>query len=167
MKTLILLVLMIFGIAIFIKMKKRNGTRNESSTVKRTTPENPPKTPPYFGKTVLSEPEQILFHRLKEALPNQLVFVQVAMNALVGIRKNPTWQSQFNVISGKYVDFVVCNPDFTVKAIVELDDSTHQRTDRIKSDAVKDLAFQKISCPMVRFHVREIPNIEQIRLAIG
>ncbi len=91
------------------------------------------------------------------------------MQTLVGIKKknNPKWQTQFNEINQKHVDFVVCRPDFSVEAIVELDDSTHQRTNRIKSDVVKDVAFSAINYPLIRFHVRHMPSVEEIREAIG
>lgn len=121
---------------------------------------------PYFKKTPLSEPEQVVFHRLREALPDLIVLAQVAMPAMVGIRKNGNWQSQFNEISRKHVDFVVCMQDFSIKAVIELDDSTHQRGERIKSDAIKDAAFQSIGVPVIRFDVREMPSVETIRAAI-
>lgn len=159
MKTLMFLALIAFAVVVFLKLKKSKGEGSGRGGEKGVAP--------YFGKAPLTEPEQVLFHRLKEAMPEQVILAQVAMPALLGIRKNPAWQSQFNEISRKYVDFVICNPDFTVRAVVELDDSTHQRGERIKADAVKDLAFQQISCPMVRFDVREMPSVEQIRLAVS
>lgn len=162
-KTLIMFLvfaaIVIFTLAIFAKAKARR-TNEPDGSIEGT------EAVPYFVKPVLTQPEQILFHRLKEALPTQIVLVQVAMNALVGIRKNPNWQRQFNEIAKKYVDYVVCLPDFTVVAIVELDDASHQRGERIKSDAIKDAAFKSIHYPVIRFHVSDLPSVETIRKMI-
>lgn len=121
---------------------------------------------PYYLKEPLSSPEQVLFHRLREALPEMIVLAQVAMPAMIGIRKNPNWQRQFNEISRKHVDFAICGPDLSLKAIIELDDSTHQRPDRIKSDAIKDATFTAIGIPVIRFNVRNMPDTNRIKEAV-
>ncbi len=161
MKSLIALgfLLAVAFLAIAVIGKLRPGSRSSHSG----------GIAPYVPKTPLSEPEQTLFIRLMEALPERVILAQVAMQTLVGIKKknNPKWQTQFNEINQKHVDFVVCRPDFSVEAIVELDDSTHQRTNRIKSDVVKDVAFSAINYPLIRFHVRHMPSVEEIREAIG
>lgn len=54
-----------------------------------------------------------------------------------------------------------------MRAIVELDDGTHKREDRIKSDEIKNAAFAAIGVPLIRFHVRELPSVQQIRTALG
>lgn len=121
---------------------------------------------PYYKKAPLSGPEQVLFHRLREALPELIILAQVAMPAMIGIRKNPNWQRQFNEISRKHVDFVICAPDLSLKAIIELDDSTHQRPDRIKSDIIKDATFAAIDVPVIRFNVIDIPDATRIKEAV-
>ena len=120
---------------------------------------------PYFGKTVLTEPEQVLYHRLVEALPDLIVLAQVPLSGLVGIRKNKRWQAQFNAISRKSVDYVVCRKDFSVVAVIELDDSTHEREDRQKSDEVKNTAFKKVGFEILRLKPGNLPATESIKTA--
>lgn len=122
--------------------------------------------PPYYKKMPLTDDEQKLFIRLMEALPINVILAQVSMQALIGIKPNPNERTQRNKIDRKYVDFVICRPDFSVEAVIELDDSTHERPDRKKSDAVKDVAFSAVNCPLIRFHVRHMPSVEEIREAI-
>ena len=161
-----LLAVLVFAAVVFVVVLvlRRKNDDDESSDGRAQRHKNGPA--PYFKKQPLSEPEQVLFHRLREALPEMIVLAQVAMPAMVGIRKNENWKRQFNEISRKHVDFVICHPDLSLRAIIELDDSTHQRGERIRADAVKDAAFQIIGVPMVRFDVREMPSIETIRKTI-
>lgn len=159
MKSLTLLIVFAVLAFIVLSLLKKRGRSGERPTANNGAI-------PYFRKMPLSDPEQVLFHRLSEAAPGAHVLAQVALPALVGIRKNPNWQAQFNEISRKYVDFIVCNPDLSVKAVIELDDSTHQRGERIRADAIKDYVFKTIGVPMIRFDVREMPSVETIRRTI-
>lgn len=163
MESLLVLLVVVVLVVVFVVLKRKRGGDDGGNDRTKTHRDGPP---PYFKKQPLSEPEQVLFHRLKEALPAMVVLAQVAMPATIGIRKNANWQKQFNEISRKHVDFVICQPDFSMVAVVELDDSTHQRGERIRSDAVKDAAFQIIGVPVVRFDVREMPSIETIQATI-
>jgi len=119
--------------------------------------------PPYYKKQFLTEPEQTLFIRLMEALPINVILAQVSMQALIGIKRNRNEQGQRNGIAKKYVDFVICRPDFSVAAVIELDDPSHERPDRIEADTVKNIAFRAAGIPLIRFDVRAMPTVEEIR----
>nr|WP_228037586.1 DUF2726 domain-containing protein [Nodosilinea sp. LEGE 06152] len=70
------------------------------------------------------------------------------------------WQRAFNKISAKHFDFVLCDRDsFRVLAAVELDDSSHQRVDRIKRDDFLNQAVKSAGLPLIRFPVQ--PAYEQ------
>lgn len=154
MGSVILIVLAVLAVLLLLAyLKARQGRKGTGNTTR------------YYGTPVLSEVEQTLFHRLREAWPEMIVLAQVAMPAMVNVRKpiNPEYWTLFNAIRGKHVDFVICNPDFSVRAVVELDDGTHEREDRKKSDEIKDATFAAIGMPLMRFHVRSMPSVEQIR----
>ncbi|MDR1996470.1 DUF2726 domain-containing protein [Azonexus sp.] len=156
MKTLIgfaaLFVIAIFVIAVIAKLK---GSGSKGKT-------------PYFLAKPMTAPEQVLFHRLREAFPDAVVLAQVSMYAVIGIRKkgNRNERSQFNRIKAKCMDFVICNPDFSVRAAIELDDASHRNENRRKSDLVKNEAFEAVNCPLIRFDVRHMPGVEEIREAM-
>lgn len=124
---------------------------------------------PYFGKTVLTDVEQVLYHRLVEALPELIVLAQVPLSGILGIRRNRNkrWQAQFNAIARKSVDYVVCRKDFSVVAVIELDDSTHEREDRKKSDEVKNAAFKKVGIEVLRLTPGNLPASESIAIAFA
>jgi very-short-patch-repair endonuclease len=60
-----------------------------------------------------------------------------------------------NRIDRKHVDFVLCEPlTMCPLAAIELDDSSHQRADRVKRDRLLDEAFASADLPLLRFPAR-------------
>ena len=119
---------------------------------------------PYFKKkTLLDEKEQVLFHRLIEAMPDHYVMAQVRLADIVGVKKDDNWQAWFNKISRKSVDFVICNKSFVVLACVELDGKTHEQEDRQKADNSKDEALNAAGVPIVRINANILPPTNEIK----
>lgn len=79
----------------------------------------------YAPKLLLTKPEQVLFHRLREALPTYIVLAQVSMHRVIKPKRGG--KGALNAISQKAIDFVICKPDFSVVCVVELDDSSHDK----------------------------------------
>jgi very-short-patch-repair endonuclease len=128
---------------------------------------SPQVNPPYFGRIPLTGPEQEMYRRLREAVPECIVLAQVALPALVGIKERDDWRRWFNAISQKSVDFVLCLPnDFTVVAVIELDDMSHTRPDRQRADVTKDIALRVAGHPILRFKRHDIPSAEELRRTI-
>jgi len=76
-------------------------------------------------RTVLGQPEQVLYRRLMQALPNNLVFAQVQLSRFLEVKRGVPRQTWFNCISQLSADFLVLNPDTSVLAAIELDDASH------------------------------------------
>lgn len=118
---------------------------------------------PYYVTKPLSKMEQVLYFRLVEALPDFIILAQVPLTSFISIRKNEHWQKQFNQISRKSVDYVICTKSFSVVAAIELDDSTHEREDRKKSDAIKDIVFKQLGIELLRVHPTQLPEVDALR----
>ncbi len=118
---------------------------------------------PFYAKKPLSQPEQILYFRLIQALPEHIILAQVQLSRMLGVKKGNNYQAWSNRINRMSVDFVVCNKDSSVVAVIELDDSTHQRKDRQAADAKKDKALQSAEIKIVRWQAKAIPDIPSIR----
>jgi very-short-patch-repair endonuclease len=118
---------------------------------------------PFYRKKPLSEPEQILYYRLVNALPECIVLAQVQLSRILGVKKGRDFGRWHNRICQKSVDFVVCLKDSTVVAVVELDDATHGRASRQKADATKDKALASAEVDIVRWNVRSLPDEAEIR----
>lgn len=122
-----------------------------------------PERFPFTQCRPLSEREQILYWRLRKVLPDQMVLSQVGMSRILRVEKGKGVRAWLNRIDRMTVDFLVCLPDATIVAAIELDDSSHLRSDRVAADAKKDKAMGSAGIRMLRF--QEIPSEDEIRRA--
>ena len=119
---------------------------------------------PFYAKRPLSKPEQIFYFRLIEALPENVILAQVQLSRFLGIRKGNNNRSWLNRINRMSADYIVCGKDFSILAVIELDDSSHDREDRKISDAKKSRAITSADIKLVRWNVKDIPDVSAIRL---
>ena len=118
---------------------------------------------PFYAKKLLSGPEQVLYFRLIEALPEHVILAQVQLSRMLGVKKGHNFRSWFNRVNRMSADFVICRKDSSVVAVVELDDASHARADRKIADAKKDKALAAAGIRLIRWQVRAIPDINVIR----
>lgn len=140
----------------FAKPKLRWETRGETN---ETTE---PRVWPFYNKKLLSTPEQILYFRLIRALPDHVILAQVQLSRFLGVKKGYNFNAWNNRINRLSADFVVCSKHGRVVAAIELDDATHSRHDRIEADARKDSALSSAAVPLIRWHVKSIPDHDSI-----
>lgn len=120
---------------------------------------------PFYAKKPLSQPEQVLYFRLVQALPEHIVLAQVQLSRLLGVKKGNNYQSWFNRINRMSADFVLCKRDSSIVAVIELDDATHQKEDRKAADAKKDKALSSADIRVVRWQATAIPDVAAIQAA--
>ncbi|WP_045727512.1 DUF2726 domain-containing protein [Xanthomonas sp. GPE 39] len=118
---------------------------------------------PFYGMRVLTNSEQILYWRLIEALPENIILAQVQLSRFLGIRKGSGRIQWLNKVNQKSADFIVCNKDFSVLTVIELDDASHDRPGHHQADADKTKAITDAGLHMIRWHVKSMPNVAQIR----
>ena len=118
---------------------------------------------PFYVKRPMSQPEQVLYHRLTRALPDHIVLAQVQVSRVLGVKKGANFHEWNNRINRLSYDFVVCSKDSTVVAAVELDDKTHESDDRASTDEKKNKASADAGLRLLRWHVRSLPSEEAIR----
>jgi hypothetical protein len=121
---------------------------------------------PFYAKRPLTNPEQVLYHRLVRALPEQIVLAQVQVSQVLGVKKGHNFHSWNNRINRLSYDFVICAKDATVMAAVELDDKTHERSDRKATDEKKNKATAAAGVRLVRWNVKALPDEAAIRSAL-
>lgn len=121
---------------------------------------------PFYAKQLLSQPEQVLYHRLIKALPDHIVFAQVQVSQVLGVHKDFSFYEWHNRINRLSYDFVVCNKDGSVVAVIELDDKSHESKERIEADKRKDRATAAARICMIRWHVKSMPNEVEIKEVI-
>jgi len=118
---------------------------------------------PFYAKKPFSQPEQVLYFRLVQALPEHIILAQVQLSRLLGVKKGNNYQAWFNRINRMSADFVVCNKDSSIVAVIELDDATHQKKDRQAADAKKDKALASANVRVIRWQARAIPDVANIQ----
>jgi very-short-patch-repair endonuclease len=64
------------------------------------------------------------------------------------------------------LDYVICTRDFTVLVAIELDDATHNQSNRIKADSKKERALTSAGIRLIRWKVNQIPVGREIREAL-
>jgi very-short-patch-repair endonuclease len=116
-----------------------------------------------FRTAVLSETERQFFGRLVDALPEYRVLPQVQISRFIEVRKVPKRQAILNRYARLSADFVLCDRDFNVKAVVELDDTSHGSPSQQARDAKKDAVVTAAGILMVRCHVAAVPTVARIR----
>ncbi|GBG14974.1 uncharacterized protein NMK_2575 [Novimethylophilus kurashikiensis] len=122
---------------------------------------------PFYAKKPLSQPEQVLYFRLVQALPEHIVLAQVQLSRLLGVKKGNNYQAWFNRINRMSADFVVCKKDSSIVAVIELDDATHQKEDRQAADAKKDKALASADIRVIRWQAKAIPDVAAIQTAFS
>jgi very-short-patch-repair endonuclease len=120
-----------------------------------------PKAPSVTAKPLLSRPEQLLYARLMRAFPGHVILAQVALSQLLKVNHRDARYSRQS-ISNRFrqlvADFVVCAPDFTALAVIELDDRSHSRNVQRERDQRKDLYLQSAGIKVIRVLATDMPN---------
>lgn len=99
------------------------------------------------------------------------MFGKVRLGDLIGAQQGLSKgerQRALNRITSKHLDFVLCRAsDMHVVCAVELDDKTHQQTDRKARDAFLDRALKAAGVPLLRFPVRRSYDVLDLREVLG
>ena len=116
-----------------------------------------PQPFPYQSREFLLSPaERSFLGVLDQALANAAyrVFVKVRLADVVEVDKGlqrSAWQSAFNSISRKHVDFVICrSDDMGIVGAIELDDESHEKGKRKDRDAVVEKILEAADIPLLR-----------------
>lgn len=115
----------------------------------------------YKNKFVMTPAERKLYYTMQEALKDEkaIVLAQVNMNSFLEHRG----RGARNQISQKSVDFLICNREAYPLVAIELQDKTHDKKDRKKSDEVKSEVLKTAHVPLVLFDARSMPTVATIK----
>lgn len=129
----------------------------------------PAKVLPVNAKPLLSQAEQRLYARLMRAFPGHIILAQVALSQLlvVACRDAAGARSVYNSFSQLVADFVLCAPDFTAVAVIELDDRSHTRPVQRERDQRKDRFLQAAGIKVFRIAVADMPSEAQLRALVA
>lgn len=121
---------------------------------------------PFAPTPIMTDTEVLFFHKLKDALPEYHIFVQVQLSRIIEANSEETSERSFwfNRICRQSVDYVITDIDGqTTLVAIELDDWTHNSKSRQKADDKKDKALASAGIAIVRFDAERMPNADMLR----
>jgi len=118
---------------------------------------------PFFLRRPLSRPEQVLYFRLRNALPEHIVLAQVQLSRFLGVKRGHNFYAWNNRIDRLSADFLICSKDASVVAAIELDDKSHEFEHRQRIDAKKEKALTSAGVRLIRWRTVSLPDEIAIR----
>ncbi|WP_425952973.1 DUF2726 domain-containing protein [Ralstonia pseudosolanacearum] len=117
---------------------------------------------------LLTEHERTLFWRLSEAVGKDLIVApQVVFGAFLKVKGSLLIDKNKarHAVAHNRGDFIICDKDFEVVAVVELDDSTHDKRDQKSLDRRRDELMKTVGVRAIRY--RRMPEVSKIRADLG
>src|SRR5882757_6132834 len=156
MNTSTVVILLVLALIVFLAILKRRGRLAAGGS----------RPWPFYVKRLLSQPEQVLYHRLVKSLPNHVVLAQVQMSRVLGVKKGSRFHEWNNRINRMTYDFVICDKSTAVIAAIELDDKSHESERRRDADAKKNKATVDAGLKLIRWQVKSLPDKVMIQREI-
>lgn len=153
---LLLALIVIAGIAVGLLEKVVKGSKNKSKS------KEPEEFKDSYRKIDIMTRNE--FSQYKKMLPviqklGMTLFTKVRLADLI----EPTsdgkqYMSDFGRIKSKHCDFVICNSLMNVVAVIEIDDSSHEKENRKTRDKFLDFVLQDCGIKVLRY--RDVNPIE-------
>lgn len=111
---------------------------------------------PYVRKNLMTKNEWYFYKQLKPVADklNYSILCKVRVADLVDIEKGldkSQWQTAFNRINKKHIDFVLCKPEnLYPELLIELDDSAHKSDKVAKRDEFIEKLYKKTGYKLLR-----------------
>ena len=111
---------------------------------------------PFFRRKYLLTPSEKRFYNvLRKVVAPHAVLAKVRLADLVEAdERHLLRKSNFEHIKSRHIDFVICDAALSPLIAVELDDSSHQRPDRVARDREVNRILEIASLPILRVPVR-------------
>ncbi len=124
----------------------------------------PDITEMYNPKPILTKREYNFYVKLYPVAEKYdlQIFTKVRLADLIEPKpkaENPMWMECFNKIKAKHIDFALADKDANIIVLIELDDSTHQRQDRIERDEFVNAVLKNTGYVLLRTY-GETENID-------
>jgi Protein of unknown function (DUF2726) len=117
-----------------------------------------------FGRQPMTEREHVLYRRLSVMYPKHLIFTHVELSHLADVIPG-TRDSRFAecLLPRLVADFVLCRRDFTIVAVIELDDASDAPLPLQETEVHKTKALESAGLRLVRIGSGPIPSQAQLQ----
>lgn len=140
-----------------------NNNDNEEQNSKTNVDSN------YMKKiALLTENEKKFYNVLYEIINKEeiLIQTQVVLYDIIGTKLKNDYSS-FNKIKSKSIDYVLVNKNFEILLCIELDDYTHNKSERIERDNFINKIFEETDIKLLRVAVEQNYDTESLRNIIN
>lgn len=142
---LILIIIIIIGIIAKIKNNQNNNNKNKKQTETFQAPQIQYQNKmPYRKKYLLTKNEWYFYKKLKQVTDKYGMCILSKIRLADIVEVIPTnnkreWNTYFAKIKSKHIDFALANAEnLKIMYLIELDDSSHQKQNRIERDNFVD-----------------------------
>ena len=148
---IVVLVVAVIAFEAFLRLTSRKNKRGSDDDDLQGFPYE-------LQKRFLSPAELSFFQNLRSATGNRAVVctkVRLGDVFWVNLENSSKFLAYRNKIDRKHVDFLICDPASMRPLVgIELDDSSHQRSDRQARDAFVDGVFEAADLPLLHIPVK-------------
>jgi uncharacterized protein DUF2726/topoisomerase-like DNA binding C4 zinc finger protein len=153
--SLLIVVIVVLVAAVLIALKVKKPAKDEGVAFEKRDPLFTPAERSFLGV-------------LEQALDNRYrVFGKVRLGDIIKPAKglsNSKRAAAQNKINQKHLDFVICLvADLAVVGVVELDDKSHEKVDRVGRDEFVDQALAGAKIPVIHFPVKKGYELQEVR----
>lgn len=149
---IIILGAIILAIEVYRLRKPQQGSNAEGKAEQKTD-----YSQSYQRKYLLTKNEYREYMTLRQlaAEKDLVICPKVRLLDIIEPRKGEKdYKSLFFKVQAKHVDFVICDKDLRIKAILELDDNSHDQKDRQDRDAFVDQILTSVGYKVI--HTRSV-----------
>lgn len=152
-------IILVIAVIFLAFLNVKNQKKSDIDTTKEDNQAD--ELMPYNKKYLLTKNEWAFYKKIKPICDENKLHIisKVRLADLVEVSKEVNGkdkQKYFNKIKNKHIDFVLCNPEnLAVIALIELDDSSHQREDRVKRDIFVNSLCDKVGYKIIRITQNE------------
>ena len=117
---------------------------------------------------VLTRSERLAFALLVQSVPEHNILAQVPLSRFLRVPKRHSYADWLRRLGHQCADFVVCDSDFQVLAVVELEAEAGPANDRVRRRLERmSRAMKAAKIPLLVWAEGRMPSVEAVRKAIN
>jgi hypothetical protein len=165
---IVLIIIAFIGAAALKSLKPSRRKPRPAKSEERWTPPaaDAPEFPFLRKKYFFSAAERSFYEVLRRVVGEQVdLFAKVRLADVVYVaRATGSWQTHFNRIQSKHIDFLLCDRQRIAPLLaIELDDSSHDAEARQSRDQVVDAVCEAAGLPIIRIAAQRAYTPESLR----
>jgi hypothetical protein len=165
---IVLIIIAFIGAAVLKALKPSRRKPRPAKPEERWTPPaaDAPEFPFLRKKYFFSATERSFYEVLRRVVGEQVhLFAKVRLADVVYVaRGTGSWQTHFNRIQSKHIDFLLCDRQQIAPLLaIELDDSSHDAEARQSRDEVVDAVCEAAGLPIIRISAQRAYTPESLR----